>query len=100
MVTFQQFVKPTLQKMTGQAEEPRWIFQATAGNHFKKKVGRMEFQRGVLQFEENHCKVYSTGNQSSAVLSSMSKANCLVLLPADSNGANVGDSVSVELLHY
>jgi molybdopterin molybdotransferase len=100
MITFQQFVKPTLQKMQGQIEEPRWIFQATAGNNFKKKAGRMEFQRGILKFEENQWKVYSTGNQSSAVLSSMSKANCLVLLPADSNGVSIGETATVELLNF
>lgn len=100
MITFQQFVKPTLQKMTGQAEEPVLRFEAIAGSNFKKKVGRMEFQRGILKFEENQWKVYSTGNQSSAVLSSMSKANCLVLLFADSTGAQIGEKLTVELLNW
>jgi molybdopterin molybdotransferase len=100
MITFQQFVKPTLQKMTGQLEEPVLRFEVIAGNNFKKKAGRMEFQRGILKREDNQWKVYSTGNQSSAVLSSMSKANCLVLLTADSNGVQTGDSVLVELLNF
>jgi molybdopterin molybdotransferase len=100
MITFQQFVKPTLQKMTGQLEEPVLRFEVIAGSNFKKKAGRMEFQRGILKREDNQWKVYSTGNQSSAVLSSMSKANCLVLLTADSNGVQIGDSVLVELLNF
>ena len=40
--------------------------------------------------------VKNTGEQGSGILSSMNRANCFVVLPADSDGADVGDVVTVE----
>ena len=40
--------------------------------------------------------VENTGEQGSGILTSMNDANCFVILPADSAGVSVGDTVTVE----
>ncbi|MEK9784460.1 MAG: molybdopterin molybdenumtransferase MoeA, partial [Gammaproteobacteria bacterium] len=56
-----------------------------------------EFQRAFLSQDDNGDLVVSTtGDQGSGILSSMSQANCFVILPIDSAGAQAGDQVIVE----
>lgn len=97
MATFYQFVLPAVRKMTGeQAREPLLI-QARSTRDLKKAPGRTEFQRGILQAgADGQWHVSTTGLQGSHVLSSMSKANCFILLPAEGTGAAEGDLVTVQ----
>ena len=97
MVTFYQFVLPALRQLMG---EENWIplrFPARTLNRLKKRPGRTEYQRGYLvQDESGDLTVHSTGDQGSGILSSMSQANCFIVLDIDSDGAQVGDMVTVE----
>lgn len=97
MATFYQFVLPALRKMTGEAERQPLILQARSVQALKKAPGRMEFQRGILMpTGDGTLQVSTTGVQGSHLLSSMSKANCFILLPAESTGAAPGELVSVQ----
>ena len=70
--------------MGGEPARVPLLLQARAGENLKKAPGRAEFQRGILSRDEaGQWIVTSTGTQESHLLSSMSKANCFVLLPAD-----------------
>ncbi|VAW75814.1 Molybdopterin molybdenumtransferase [hydrothermal vent metagenome] len=97
MVTFYQFVLPAIHKMSGaQARDPLLI-EAFCENSLKKAVGRTEFQRGILRCgADGKWLVSTTGLQGSHVLSSMSRANCFILLATDSTGAVEGDTVQVQ----
>ncbi|MED5249875.1 MAG: molybdopterin molybdenumtransferase MoeA, partial [Pseudomonadota bacterium] len=97
MVTFYQFVLPALRRLSGETNWQPLRLQARAGDRLKKRPGRTEFQRGVLSQDETGALVVSTtGEQGSGILSSMSQANCFVILPIDSAGAQPGDLVEVE----
>ncbi len=97
MATFYQFVLPAINKMLGLNERPPLLIQVAAGETFGKAPGRTEFQRGVLyRDEQGEWAVRSTGLQGSHVLSSMSKANCFVILDAQSSGAEQGTPVTVQ----
>jgi molybdopterin molybdotransferase len=97
MVTFYQFVLPAMRKMRGEHPRDPLIFEARCANTLKKAVGRMEFQRGVLQREsDGSWLVSTTGLQGSHVLSSMSHANCFILLSAESTGVNEGENALVQ----
>jgi molybdopterin molybdotransferase len=97
MVTFYQFVLPALRRLSGEASWQPLRLQARTLDRLKKQRGRTEFQRGVLSQDETGALVVSTtGEQGSGILSSMSQANCFVILPADSAGAQPGDLVEVE----
>ena len=97
MVTFYQFVLPAIRSMSGEQARDPLLFEARCGNALKKAPGRMEFQRGILQREaDGSWQVSTTGLQGSHVLSSMSHANCFILLAADSSGVAEGENVRVQ----
>ena len=97
MVTFYQFVLPALRRLSGETAWHPLRLQARALDRLKKRPGRTEYQRGMLSQDETGALVVSTtGEQGSGILSSMSQANCFVILPADSAGVQSGDVVEVE----
>ena len=97
MVTFTQFVRPALQKLMGMMPMPALQLQLPCGSALRKQPGRAEYQRGILQQDESgRWMVFSTGAQDSGMLSSMSQANCFIVLPAASPGAEAGELVTVE----
>lgn len=99
MVTFQQIVLPALHKMTGRQHEHQAItLQAITADSIKKQPGRTEFQRGFVENTNGELIVHSTGKQGSHMLSSMSKANCLIVLEKSSGDVEKGQRVIIQLL--
>ena len=98
MVTFDKFVKPALQKLRGERTPNSPLrMNVPCINPINKRRGRLEFQRGILSINDNgQAVVESTGNQSSGVLSSMSRANCYIVLPAETGNVQEGSMVTVE----
>ncbi|MCK5876488.1 MAG: molybdopterin molybdotransferase MoeA, partial [Candidatus Marithrix sp.] len=97
MVTFYQFVQPALRYMMGQARFTPIRVPAKCMSNLKKSPGRMEFQRGILTTDEQgNLLVSSSGKQGSGVLSSMSQANCFIILPTDCGNVEIGKEVLVE----
>ena len=97
MVTFYQFVQPALQQLSGQVVSPPLLLQAKCRNKLKKAMGRIDFQRGWLDTNENgELIVSSTGQQGSGMLSSMGRANCFIVLPLESKGADINEMVTVQ----
>jgi molybdopterin molybdotransferase len=69
--------------------------EAEAGK--KKRSGRAEFQRGRLTVDaDGQVAVSKTGVQGSVILSSMSAADCFIVLPPESGTVEPGDTVWVE----
>jgi molybdopterin molybdotransferase len=100
MVTFLQFVREALRILMGQAPQPAFTFQAICTTPIRKLPGRTEFQRGILtQDEHGKMTVRTTGEQGSGILSSMSKANCFIVLPPEQGNVEAGSRVLVQLLH-
>jgi molybdopterin molybdotransferase len=100
MVTFYQFVRDAVLFMMGQPtpkQQPLLSVVCTSG--IKKLKGRTEFQRGILFTDtDGHWKVKTTGNQGSAILSSMSAANCFIVLDEETGNLDAGSTVQVQLL--
>ncbi len=98
MVTFMALVKPGLETLMGlmPAEPLRWPVRAVSP--IRKRPGRLEFMRGVLERHRGELFVAPLADQGSHRLTSMSVAHCLIVLPQDSCGIAAGDWVSVELL--
>jgi molybdopterin molybdotransferase len=97
MVTFYQFVRPALVKMSGAAEDVTRALQARTAARLKKRPGRFEFQRGILrEAADGVLEVTPTGDQGSGILYSMSKADCFILLDMESSGAEAGAMVTVQ----
>ncbi|MCF5890491.1 molybdopterin molybdotransferase MoeA [Aeromonas veronii] len=96
MVTFDQLVQPALAKLAGQHFERPLQLQAIAAEPLKKSPGRLDFQRGILSQGPNGLEVRSTGSQDSAVFSSLSRANCYIVLERERGRVTAGETVTVE----
>ncbi|KRV70257.1 molybdopterin molybdenumtransferase [Aeromonas veronii] len=96
MVTFDQLVQPALAKLAGQRFERPLQLQAVTTEQLKKSPGRLDFQRGILSQGPNGLEVRSTGSQDSAVFSSLSRANCYIVLERERGRVAAGETVTVE----
>ena len=97
MVTFYEFVQPALRKMIGEDDAGILTLKARCDSRLKKRPGRVEYQRGILQKDETgNLVVTKTGAQGSGILRSMSQANCFIILPIDSDGVEPGTYVDIQ----
>lgn len=97
MVTFYQFVQPTLRRMMGEREVLPLTVRARCTARLRKKPGRAEFQRGVLErAPDGVLTVRTTGAQGSGILRSMSEANCFIVLPLEQGPVEPGAEVDVQ----
>jgi len=95
MATFYLFGLPALRKLSGQAPQPVLRYRATTRDSIRKQPGRTDFQRGILSNENGQLFVSSAGMQASHILSGMSRANCFLVLPAESADLAAGSEVEV-----
>ncbi|MBI3006272.1 MAG: molybdopterin molybdotransferase MoeA [Ignavibacteriales bacterium] len=98
MVTFLQFVLPGLQKLMGMIPSSRLHVKARLEHDITKKDSKRHFVRGIVRNEAGALVVTTTGSQSSGVLTSMTAANCFIVLPEERKDPKVGEEVEVELL--
>ncbi|WP_316365543.1 molybdopterin molybdotransferase MoeA [Candidatus Thiodiazotropha sp. CDECU1] len=97
MVTFYQFVLPALHYLATGTPYTPFTLQALSGQNIRKKAGRYEFVRGLMQrLEDGSYQVDTVGRQGSGILTSMSRGNCFILLPEDCDGIECGDTVIVQ----
>jgi molybdopterin molybdotransferase len=98
MVTFEQFVRPALRKMSGHRALYRPTIEATLAHDLRKGAGRLNFERVQLQRKGGEVVASSTGNQSSGVLRSMSLAQGLMIFPAEATILKAGERVTVQVI--
>ncbi len=100
MVTFYQFVREALLTLMGQSTStPLPMFTVECTTPIRKLAGRTEFQRGILYTDAaGTWKVKPTGAQGSAILSSMSLANCFIVLGETIGNLDAGAMVQVQVL--
>ena len=97
MVTFYQFVRPALRRLSGETPKPELWLRAPCLSRLKKGKGRTEFQRGVLTTgPDGQLAVETTGAQGSGILHSMSIADCFIRLPAESGDVEPGTLVDIQ----
>lgn len=98
MVTFYQFVRQALLLLMGNTAKPFPMFQVECTEPIKKMKGRTEFQRGILFEVNDEWKVKPLPNQGSGILSSMSQANCFIVLSEEIGHCESGTMVNVQVL--
>jgi molybdopterin molybdotransferase len=98
MVTFYQIVRAALLVMSGASVQPLPVITATSTQAIRKRAGRTEYQRGAAaRSERGQWQVAPTGSQGSGVLSSMSEANCFIVLAHEQADIDAGDTVDIML---
>ena len=99
MVTFLAFVRPALLRMmgcSGRSLQPPPLLRARSTQAIRKKAGRTEYQRGLVQRDASGALVVeAAGNQGSGVLSSMVQANGLFVLHHGQASVAAGEEVDV-----
>lgn len=96
MLTFSLFVRPALWKLAGRRELVPPRFHAVATEAMRKREGRREFKRGILEYVDDQWRVRTTGPQGSGILSSMAQGNCFIVLEEERGDVRAGDRVWVE----
>ncbi len=98
MVSFEQFVRPSLLKMQGHTKIFRQTIKAVCADEFQKQAGFRHFIRAIVKKEKGKYIAVTTGNQSSGVLKSMVTANALIVMDENKTRIKKGEEVTVQLL--
>lgn len=97
MATFYQIVQPALRQLMGEQDVMMLTLKVPCSTRLKKSPGRQDFQRGILeQNSSGELTVRTSGPQGSHILSSMSHANCFIILPAEWGNVEPGTLVEVQ----
>ena len=97
-VTFDQIVTPLLGVLKNQSDTAQpLILKATLTTPFKRRAGRKEFARGVYRQNENgQLEVSLLQKQGSSVMTSLTNANCYVIIASESESLSLGASVDIQ----
>jgi molybdopterin molybdotransferase len=98
MISFIQFVRPALLKLGGATEFSLPTIPARITADIRKKPGRAEFPRGIVTFAKDGPQVAPFNKQGSGILSSMSRANGLIVLEHGRGDVAAGEFVPVQML--
>ena len=98
MVTFYQFARPAIRTLMGETIlKPEPLIDVRTASRLRKKPGRIEYYRAILDRDDSgELVVSTTGSSGSGLLHTMSHANCFVILDHDEDTAEVGDIVKVQ----
>ncbi len=93
MICFEIYVRPVLRLMLGQQDVERPRLMVTMAESVSKKPGKEAFLRVVLDRTPDGPLARLAGEQGSAMLSTMARANALVIVPAEAAGLAEGEQV-------
>jgi molybdopterin molybdotransferase len=92
MVSFELFVRPAIRKLMGHTRLFRSTRTVRVGEPISTRPRLTHFLRVRLEEEEGAAVAYSTGAQGSGILTSMAKANALLIVPEEVDGLEAGDT--------
>jgi molybdopterin molybdotransferase len=98
MITFELYGRPAIRKMLGRKSTGRPTVTARLDQEIINTDGRRIFARVHVEKDARGWQAYLTGPQGSGILSSMSAANGLAIVPEDWPAAKAGSIVKVMLL--
>lgn len=96
LVTFDVLVRPALLKIAGAPDNS--IYQTAIVGEDITSDGRRSYVRVRLQQQDNHWVAFLTGTQSSGALTSMIKADALLIIPEGTTVVEKGTELPIKLL--
>lgn len=97
LVTFYQLVRPAIAKLSGENYQPPQQLRAIAATEIKKTVGRLDFQRGYYQLnQQGQLEVRPVGFQGSHLFASFIHSNCFIVLERERGHIQQGETVIIE----
>ena len=101
MVSFELFGRPAIFAMLGRSDWERPMVRATTRDRVVNADGRRFYGRCVVTLgDDGRYYASLTGPQGSGILTSMSAANALTVIPEDINAAEPGDEIDVMMLDW
>jgi len=100
MVTFELFARPAILKMMGKKNLAKPTVEAVIAEPIVNADGRRIFARAIVEKRGEQYFARLTGPQGSGILTSMSLANGLVIVPEDKPEVKAGDLVQVMMLDW
>jgi len=100
MITFELFARPAILKMLGKKDLTKPTIEAIIENPVVNNDGRRIFARAVVEKRNGQYFARLTGPQGSGILTSMTLANGLVIVPEDKADVAAGDTVQVMMLDW
>ena len=98
-ICFVNFMLPAMNKMQGLGEYGYPISHAILDHDIKEGSGRMNFMRAIYTENQDGIKTVSANfSQSSALLKTMSDANCLLIRDVKAPPAKAGELVKIVLI--
>ncbi len=94
-ITFQLFVIPAIHQLLSIKPKNKIVIKAKTKNKLSKKLGRTEYKRAILTYENGEYFVQTTGLQGSNIMMSMLKANSYIRLADNINTIQKNASVDV-----
>ncbi|MCH5373870.1 MAG: molybdopterin molybdotransferase MoeA, partial [Planctomycetes bacterium] len=79
MVTFELLVRPAIRKMLGLAQPYRRTVTVRMSEQYKSGTSRRDFVRAIVEMRGGELSASTTGAQGSGILTSMAKANALLI---------------------
>ena len=100
MITFEVFARPAIFKMMGRSNSVKSNITAVMEDSVGNKDGRRIFARVVVTRKDSKYFARITGPQGSGILSSMTKANGLAIIPENTKEVKPGAAVEVMMLDW
>lgn len=99
MACYRMLLSASLKRLNGALVRPPARQRALLDEPLRKRHQRREFVRAIANRDlAGQWRVRSTGSQSSQLLSSMARGNCLIILPEGDQALARGDEVWIEWL--
>jgi molybdopterin molybdotransferase len=95
MVTFQLFVIPALDILSGTEPRPLPLLEATLAEPLEEKTGLTHFLPARIEWNGCAAKVAALPWRGSGDISTLTRANCFLVVPAERSAVAAGESVSV-----
>ena len=100
MVTFELFVRPAILKMMGKKNLTKPTIEAVVENSVVNRGGRRLLARVIVEKRHGQYFARLTGPQGSGILTSMTLANGLMIIPENKTEVVAGDIVQVMMLDW
>ncbi|MFC1909488.1 gephyrin-like molybdotransferase Glp [Chloroflexota bacterium] len=100
MVTFELFARPAIYKMMGKNNFAKPTVTAVLEDTIINTDGRRVYTRAIVEKRNSQYFARLTGEQGSGILTSMSLANALAIVPEDRAEVKEGETVQVMMLDW
>src|SRR4051812_35525052 len=97
-VTFELFARPAIRKMLGHGDVFRRVVRVRLLEAITISAALTHFLRAIVERDGPALVARLTGPQGSGLLSSMARANALLVIPPDATALAAGDTVDAVLL--